>query len=589
MLFVLNFDFKGEDEKEKKNEKIVPKIMSFMPPACIFLFQLACRIMLVWLLGASGVVDAQTILTPTLSGTGQISFDVNGITNCQYVVQASTDLVDWASIGTNISPFTFMDSDAGRFSQRFYRTYLACDQSANPTGNVTNGLVAWYPLAGDANDYSTNGYNGSFNDSLILTNGVNGVSSSATYFENNYMSVPDVLVPNNTSFSISLWLNASQLAGNYQAIVDGGNLNIGNEGWCLAFNQANQVYIGCGSGGATSSFVFSPGIFYHVVVTAQEGSPYVFKIYINGVESGYSSLTDVTTWNEDSSVTQVGRSINGSPLYFNGAMEDVRIYNRVLSPDEIATLYTNKSGNEVETPDSVGTPDLLYLKCLDDITATPEYSYDYWPAPLKDSSILNNTNVLYYSNQESPDPGAWVSGPNGVVNSALHFHGVGGSYADTGDSNDFAFTANSYTIALWVRPLTGGGTFLSCGVAGTNGWCVNEDVNYNLFFNTYTNGVTTSVGSIPVHNDAYHAILISVSNGTNVCMYRDGVAFATGAVNVPAPSGTNTLMLGRQNLGGSFGNTLDGNIWMPQIWSRSLDDMDAVYLYLNQSGGTPWP
>jgi hypothetical protein len=72
-------------------------------------------------------------------------------------------------------------------------------------------------------------------------------------------------------------------------------------------------------------------------------------------------------------------------------------------------------------------------------------------------------------------------------------------------------------------------------------------------------------------------------------MYRDGVSFFTGMVNQPAPSGTNTLILGEQNLGPYFGNTLDGNMWMTQIWSTNLSDMDAVYLYLNQQNGTPWP
>jgi hypothetical protein len=178
---------------------------------------------------------------------------------------------------------------------------------------------------------------------------------------------------------------------------------------------------------------------------------------------------------------------------------------------------------------------------------------------------------------------------NGVADNGLHWHGVNGSYADTEDSSHFAFTTNNYTIAFWVQPLTAGGTFLSCGDAGVNGWSVNEDYNYNLFFNTYSNGVTSSIGSVPVHNDAFHAILISVANGTNVTVYRNGMALASGTVNLPAPSGTNTLMLGQQNLGSSFGETLDGNMWMTQIWSTNLDPVEASYLYLNQVNGSPWP
>ena len=39
-----------------------------------------------------------------------------------YVVQASTNLVDWVPIQTNTAPFTFVDANASKFRQRFYRS-----------------------------------------------------------------------------------------------------------------------------------------------------------------------------------------------------------------------------------------------------------------------------------------------------------------------------------------------------------------------------------------------------------------------------------------------------------------------------------
>jgi hypothetical protein len=61
-------------------------------------------------------------LTPAPSVNGQFAVSVSGVTNYQYVVQASTNLVDWVVVQTNTAPFTFVDSNAGQFSQRFYRT-----------------------------------------------------------------------------------------------------------------------------------------------------------------------------------------------------------------------------------------------------------------------------------------------------------------------------------------------------------------------------------------------------------------------------------------------------------------------------------
>ena len=67
-------------------------------------------------------VTPATLGAPAQTG-GQFSFSVTGVTGYQYVVQASTDLVNWVSLQTNAAPFTFVDMDAASFSQRYYRTY----------------------------------------------------------------------------------------------------------------------------------------------------------------------------------------------------------------------------------------------------------------------------------------------------------------------------------------------------------------------------------------------------------------------------------------------------------------------------------
>jgi Immunoglobulin domain/Fibronectin type III domain len=62
-------------------------------------------------------------LTPAPSVNGRFALSVSGVPDHQYVVQASTNLVDWISMQTNIVPFTFVDANAGHFQQRFYRTF----------------------------------------------------------------------------------------------------------------------------------------------------------------------------------------------------------------------------------------------------------------------------------------------------------------------------------------------------------------------------------------------------------------------------------------------------------------------------------
>jgi hypothetical protein len=56
---------------------------------------------------------------------GQFAINVSGATGQSYAVQASADLVNWVTLQTNTAPFTFTDTDAGQFSQRFYRAVYA--------------------------------------------------------------------------------------------------------------------------------------------------------------------------------------------------------------------------------------------------------------------------------------------------------------------------------------------------------------------------------------------------------------------------------------------------------------------------------
>ena len=62
-------------------------------------------------------------LTPAPHANGQFALNISGIPNYQYVVQASTNLVNWVSVQTNTAPFTFVDTNASQFRQRFYRTF----------------------------------------------------------------------------------------------------------------------------------------------------------------------------------------------------------------------------------------------------------------------------------------------------------------------------------------------------------------------------------------------------------------------------------------------------------------------------------
>jgi hypothetical protein len=62
-----------------------------------------------------------TITSASVNTAGRFGFTVSGITGYQYVVEASTNLVNWTVLETNAAPFSFVDINVANYSQRFYR------------------------------------------------------------------------------------------------------------------------------------------------------------------------------------------------------------------------------------------------------------------------------------------------------------------------------------------------------------------------------------------------------------------------------------------------------------------------------------
>jgi hypothetical protein len=70
---------------------------------------------------------AQPAFQQTGLSNGQFNFQIGGDAGPDYTIQASTNLVNWASLLTTNSPalpFFWSDSDSTNFSQRFYRVLL---------------------------------------------------------------------------------------------------------------------------------------------------------------------------------------------------------------------------------------------------------------------------------------------------------------------------------------------------------------------------------------------------------------------------------------------------------------------------------
>jgi len=205
----------------------------------------------------------------------------------------------------------------------------------------TNGLVlhykmdeaSWSGVAGEVRDSSGAGNHGTSYGG-VLTNP--GKFDRAGVFDgvNDYV-VPSPLVNNYTDFSISLWVYSySQKAC---AFIDFPSstirFSVGYNGAGLIFSKFDGAY-----SGVRGNKVIS-GCWTHVVGISTSG---VLRVYVDtsvGTFSGYVGA---------SATPRVGGNGNGG--YYNGQIDDVRIYNRALSSNEVSQLYLAESYSKRNPP-----------------------------------------------------------------------------------------------------------------------------------------------------------------------------------------------------------------------------------------------
>jgi hypothetical protein len=207
-----------------------------------------------------------------------------------------------------------------------------------PSYVPTNGLVGYWPFNGNANDESGNGNNGT-NNGATLTADRFGNSNSAYSFD----GVNDFIICNNNnmptqSMTISAWVYQQDSFANAEYICLG-SANSTKWGLIASNNNINLNYgRGCsGSGG--SNLTNSPinlGEWNHLVYVSS-GVGGTTQIYKNGVFIGQTTANTVGSCSTQN--LYFGVDIFSIPEYINGKLDDIGIWDRALTQEEITNLY----------------------------------------------------------------------------------------------------------------------------------------------------------------------------------------------------------------------------------------------------------
>ncbi len=255
----------------------------------------------------------------------------------------------------------------------------------------------------------------------------------------------------------------------------------------------------CVSTGAEGTYTANK---WYFVVATYDGD--VCKMYVNGV--------DVTTVTSDtasgdildtSSVLRVGAEGGATPAgFFTGALDEVRIYTKALSPAEVVGLYTSSGGalNISSSKNNSQTKDLVGLWSFDG----PDMFVN-----VADKSGLRKHGFMrnFTSTTTATRPGR--------IGQALIFDGV----------NDFVHLPNvtyapgtgDFTASVWIRP-TNTNTevvFATDLVNGNNFWLGKSSTGAFSI-----NGILLSAGSLTL-NKWHH--LVGVRRAGNMYIYVNGV------------------------------------------------------------------
>lgn len=241
-------------------------------------------------------------------------------------------------------------------------SFISCEKWNLTTlnANLTDGLIAYYPFNGNSRDESGNDLNGQLINGATFGGDRKEISRSALLLdgEDDYFEIPDNSLLRPDSISISLWMKARKVTSTthiynksvfsdhknqqYSAFIRPPGLPNTNTACCEFFIDVNNDGL-C----TVEQPILNPAIYYastyemnqwYHIVTVFAGQ--TNKLYINGVmrvsqKEPASNPIDKCAGGNLRFGAQASYDIN----CFNGAMDEIRIYNRGLSEMEIKALY----------------------------------------------------------------------------------------------------------------------------------------------------------------------------------------------------------------------------------------------------------
>ena len=467
-----------------------------------------------------------------------------------------------------------------------------------------SGLVAWWSGNDDTIDYQgTN--DGSLSGGTIFSNGYvgkafnfDGTDDHARIIESSSLTVSG-----ETSVqSIEAWVKQDTNSGDRMIFENNHNYILGITGGLVRYWQADGVDGSYHRVWEASGTPLALNTWYHVVLTYDGTGVGGVKMYINGVSVTVTNLAFTHAgWIDNStSGAMIGAQYNFGSIvsFFDGLIDEVKVYNVVLSGAQVTSLYNAQTGgvcrpdadsdgvtnNKDQCPNSSGSVNASGCSSSA-CTPTPNYLNTWWK--------FNEASGTTAADSAGTRTGTLTGDPtfgSGYVGNALTFDGSN----DVGTSTDVGLptVAQSRTFSFWAKlPVGGhdaGGNYIwNYGTSSGNSWLAMnvQQATGKYRATTWTTTLIDAVNS-SFDNTWHHVAYVYNSTGSTHTIYIDGipVTFSLGTVLTTILNGT--FYFGAYSVGSQFTNVSLDEF---QIYDRALSAKEILSIASATTFGTCTP
>lgn len=208
-----------------------------------------------------------------------------------------------------------------------------------PSYVPTNGLVGWWPFSGNANDESGNENNGTVNGPILTVDRFNNSNSAYSYSNGSNLICTNNIFQHINQLSYSVWFKTNSIQLGHLIGFNNGQCSHGGNWDRALYIEGNKIsYYTYPNSQIIHNIVANiiDNTWHHCVITFNNTGS---KIYLDGILIS-SKSNQVLAQSYIGYFRFGGLSPNNLNNSIIGVLDDIGIWNRALTQEEITALYT---------------------------------------------------------------------------------------------------------------------------------------------------------------------------------------------------------------------------------------------------------